>query len=405
MRVLFVSSDFPSDLHLKVHGVYKRMRMFIDAIKQIAQLDMLFYVSPETDISPAAIAELENSLSQFWNAKITLFLCPIFKQQVKLSYLQRYIPSLFSLFKQPKYGGTSGVHQVQALDECLSRNPDAVFVHRLKSICPCLLTRKTLPPIYFDLDDVEHIAFTRHLSQPPKKRDRLLCYLQIPALWWGECRAIRLAKHTFVCSEKDRHYLTKRWRLPGIVCIPNAVDIPDLQPVVPAPTLLFLGSYTYAPNVNAVEFLIEQVWPKIYQVMPEARLIIAGGNPDKIRNYKDGVPGVEFTGFVQNLDCLYQRSRVVCCPILSGSGTRIKILEAAAYGKPIVSTKVGSEGIDMNDGKELLLRDEPKLFAQACLELLKNSVLCEQLGLAARAVVIQKYNRDRILHLIQQYIV
>jgi glycosyltransferase involved in cell wall biosynthesis len=404
MRVLFISSDFPSDLQLKVHGVYKRMRMFVDAIKQIAQLDILFYVSPELDISQANVAEIEHFLSQFWDAKITLFLCPIFKQQVRLSPLQNYLSRIFSFFKQTKYISTSGTQQVQALDECLSRKPDAVFVHRLKSMCPCLLTRKALPPIFFDLDDIEHIAFTRSLGQPPKKRTRFLSYLQIPALWWGEYRAMRLAKQTFVCSEKDRHYLTQQLKLPGIVCIPNAVTIPNLQPVTDKPTLMFLGSYTYLPNVNAAEFLIEEVWPHIYQVMPEAQLIIAGGSPNKIRNYSTGVSGVEFTDFVSDLDILYQRSRVVCCPILSGGGTRIKILEAAAYGKPIVSTKIGSEGIEMNDGQEILLRDEAKLFAQACLDLLKNSALCEQLGLAAREVVIHKYNRDRTLQLIQQYI-
>lgn len=404
MRVLFVSSDFPDDLQIKVHGVYKRMSMLIDAIKQIAQLDILFYVSPETNISQDAVAEIEHSLSQYWDTKITLFLCPKFKHQSRLSQLQNYLPSIFSFFKQAKYISGSGAQQVQALEKCLSRKPDAIFVHRLKSMCPCILTPKALPPIFFDLDDVEHIAFTRNLSQLPKRQVKPLHYLQVPALWGGECRAIRLAQQTFVCSEKDRRYLTKRLKLPGVVSVPNAVDIPQLQPVVPEPTLLFLGSYTYQPNVNAAEFLIEEVWPQIYRVMPEARLIIAGGSPNKIRNYNAGVPGVEFSGFVKDLDNLYQRSRVACCPIFSGGGTRIKILEAAAYGKPIVSTKIGSEGIEMHDGQELLLRDDPKLFAQACLELLKNSTLCEQLGCAARAVVVQKYDRDRILQLIQQYL-
>lgn len=404
MRVLFVSSDFPTDLRIKVHGVYKRMRMFIDAIKDIAQLDVLFYVSADTDTSPLAVAEIERSLSQHWNAKITLSLCPKFRHESRSSERQLYGPGVFSFFNQANYISASGPQQIRAFEECLSRKPEAIFVHRLKSMCPCMLTRKTLPPVFFDLDDIEHIAFIRNLSQPPKRRIKPLYYLHIPALWWGEYRAIRLARRTFVCSEQDRSYLTNRLRLPGVVTVPNAVTIPEPQPVVPDPTLLFLGSYTYQPNVNAAEFLIEQVWPRVYKVMPEARLFIAGASPSKIRSYDAGVPGVEFSGFVNDLDELYRRSRVVCCPVLSGGGTRIKVIEAAAYGKPIVSTRIGSEGIEMYDGRELLLRDDPELFAEACLELLKNSALCKQLGSAARAVVIQYYDRAKILQLIQQYI-
>src|SRR5262249_5552633 len=114
-------------------------------------------------------------------------------------------------------------------------------------------------------------------------------------------------------------------------------------------------------------------------------------------------PGVEFTGFVDDLEALYQQSRVVCCPVLAGGGTRIKIIEAAACGKPIVSTRIGAEGLEMVDGMELLLRDEPKSFAEACLRLLKDSTLCNKLGYAARAAVIRYYDRSRVIQSIQRH--
>lgn len=405
MRVLFVVSlVLPTEWLVAIHGIHKRMEMFIDAIKEIAQIDILFYVSPDIDISQPAVSKLESFFRQRWNTNINLFLCPEFTNPAPLSKLQTEIPGIFNFFKHPAYRNTSGSQQIRAFEECLSRKPDAIFVHRLRSMPPVILTSKTLPPIFFDLDDIEHIAFIRKLNQPPSSLIASLYYSQVPAIWWGELRAIRMARQTFICSKKDRNYLTKRWGLSGVVTVPNAITIPEPQPITNEPTLLFIGAYTYQPNINAANFLIEQVWPGIYKLMPEARLIIAGKEPSKIRSYSSGVPGVEFTGFVNDLDALYRRVRVVCCPIFSGGGTRIKMIEAAAYGKPIVATRIGVEGLDMQDGQDFLLRNNPKSFAEACLELLKNYSLCEQLGSNARAAAIRRYDRTNIVRLIQEYV-
>jgi glycosyltransferase involved in cell wall biosynthesis len=90
--------------------------------------------------------------------------------------------------------------------------------------------------------------------------------------------------------------------------------------------------------------------------------------------------------------------------LLRGGGTRIKIIEAAAYGKPIAATRLGAEGLDMRDGHELLLRDDPESFAQACIQLLSDFALCERLGHAAYESVIRHYDRANIISLIQTYL-
>jgi glycosyltransferase involved in cell wall biosynthesis len=138
--------------------------------------------------------------------------------------------------------------------------------------------------------------------------------------------------------------------------------------------------------------------------VPTAILKIAGAPPDKIPSYRSGIQGVEFTGFVKELDDLYRKSRVVCAPILSGGGTRVKIIEAAAYGKPIVSTRIGAEGIEMQDGKEFFLRDDPESFAQACIRLLNDHAMCRQMGLTARSTAIKKYNEVKTKQSIQKII-
>lgn len=401
MRVLFVSNHFPRDLNTSTQGIYKRMGLFIDALKAISQFDMLFFVSPEVDTSPSAIAQLETAFSRHWQTSINLFLCPI---EAPTSKLQQQLAGIFNFYQQADYVATSQAAALEVFEYCLSRQPDAIFVHRLNSIVPAMLTRQSLPPLFFDLDDIEHIRFMRQIRQPPTRPQTSLYFLQVPARLRGELRAIRLAQRTFVCSEQDRRYLSDRWQLPGVVSVPNAIKIPEPQPLTTEPTLLLLGGYYYFPNANAANFLIEQVWPHIQQAVPQARLIIAGPEPEKIRRYSKELPSVEFTGFVQDLDALYQRSRIVCCPIFSGGGTRVKMIEAAAYGKPIVATRIGAEGLDMTDGKEYLMRDHPQAFADACIQLLQDDILCHRLGHAARARAIEHYDRAAIVQSIQQEI-
>jgi glycosyltransferase involved in cell wall biosynthesis len=380
------------------------MRMFIDGIKEIASLDMLFYVSPDMDVSPPSVSKLERSLSEYWDTNINLFLCPLrgFKKKGKMTKFWFYYGAgAFSFFKQSRFISFSGPDQKKAFEDCLSRKPDAIFAHKLYAMCPLMLSQKKLPPVYFDLDDIEHISFKRSINLLPRWYDKILNYIQLPMLLSGERGAIRLAHKTFVCSELDRDYLTKRWTLSGVTTIPNAVAIPERQSLTTDPTMLFIGSYTYKPNIDAAEFLINEVWPEIHKIMPEANLIIAGANPDKISCYSINIPGVNFTGFVDNLESLYEQVRIVCAPIFSGGGTRLKIIEAASFAKPVLATRIGAEGLDFQDGQELLLRNDSESFIEACLLLLRDYSLCEELGSAAYKKAVKLYNRNNILKLIR----
>jgi glycosyltransferase involved in cell wall biosynthesis len=405
MRVLFVSNSYPRDLRTYVTGSFQRMRMFVDAIKQIADLDLLFYVAPDVEISPAAIRLRESELSRYWDANIRLYFCQRYAGNGRPSKWDYYFAGTGTLFGQSGYAQTSQPEQVKAFESCLRLNPDIVFVHRLSAMCPLLLTKETLPPVLFDLDDVEHVYFVRSIEKQWPWSFKLLQYSRLPALLWGELRAIRRASRTFVCSEKDRSYLAGWWRLPGVVTIPNSTTIKKPLPVPSEPTLLFLGAFWYQPNVQAADFLIGEVWPHILRAVPSARLVMAGSWPEQITAYSAAPPGVEFPGFVDDLESLYRRSRVVCCPILRGGGTRIKIIEAAAFGKPIVATSVGAEGLDLRDGQELLLCDDAKSFADACIDLIANDGLCERLGSAAYDAAVSRYDRVKIEALIRSHVI
>lgn len=405
MRILYISSYFPDDIHTKVHGVYKRMGMFIDALKEIASLDILFYTRPEMQYSPVQVSEIERNLSEHWKTDIRLSLSPMaeYRNRTKSEKLISFGKGIFSIFNQRGYYELSGANQVRALEECLDKKPDAIFAHRLPSVCPLLLTRKPLPLIFFDFDDIEHIVQLRHIEQLKRLRSKLL-YLHIPALRSGERIAVRMAAETYVCSKKDRVYIAKNFHQSSVVTIPNTVSIPVLLPSVDEKTMLFIGSY-YTPNLHAADYLVKKIWPYVYREVPDAKLIIAGIPADKLDINISEAPGVEITGFVDDLDGLYGRSRIITTPIFVGGGTRIKIIEAAAYGKPVVSTTIGVEGIDLSPEREILIRDNPKEFAEVCVKLLRDPELCKEIGSAARTKAILLYDRNTVLKLVRDRIV
>lgn len=405
MKIGFISRAFPTRPETSSHGTYKRMGMFIQALAELGELDMLFYVHPDLPVNPRFTGDMENRLARHWNAGIHLHLCNLANPKTAASRWDTYISPALRMSDHPPYDQVAYEEQIGAVRHLLAGEPDILFVHRLSSMIPLLLARSETPKVYFDMDDIEHVAFARSIRQPPRWPGKSLHYLRLPILRLWERRAIRLSQTTFICSEVDRRYLKKTYGLENVEVIPNAVDIPKEQEALPdRPAILFLGFFNYGPNIAAADYLIGAIWPLVRSAVPNARLFLAGAHPDRISAFKNHPPEVEFLGFVDDLAELYNRVSVVCCPILSGGGTRIKILEAAAYGKAIVSTTVGAEGIDLKDGREILLRDDPPSFAEACVRLLRNQDAALKIGRAARGAIIKSYRRDEVVNRIRKII-
>ncbi|MGO9314140.1 MAG: glycosyltransferase family 4 protein [Syntrophobacteraceae bacterium] len=397
MKIGFISIAFPVDLQKYVFGLYKRMGTFIHAMKEMGELDMLYFVHQDITLNENFVAETEKRFAKHWDARLRLDLCNRAPGRQAQGNWKYYVDPALSITNHPPYLQTAQREQISAVRRMLSRKPDILFVHRLASFIPLLLSKEYHPRIYFDLDDIEHVALSRSIKQPPLWPGKRLFYLRLPILKLWERRAIRLSHTTFVCSEHDRHSLSKDWGSRNIEVIPNAIDIPDVQELPDKPRLLFLGLMSYLPNTVAADYLIKKIWPLILSAFPDARLLIAGPGSENIASFADCPSGVEFLGFVDDLEKLYKEVTVVCCPILSGGGTRIKILEAAAYGKPVVSTTVGAEGIELRDGEEILLRDGPESFAEGCIQLLKDRSFAVKIGRAARSVVARKYDRNHVI--------
>jgi glycosyltransferase involved in cell wall biosynthesis len=271
---------------------------------------------------------------------------------------------------------------------------------------PILRMRENLPPVLFDLDDIEHWLVVRSALDKASSNRRLARLLYVPAVILAEFRASRLAQRIFVCSALDKLYLQKLGFGKGVICVPNSIDIPNIIPRPPKQqTILFLGVLSFPPNTDAADRLISGIWPRVRSKVPTARLIVAGDSPQSLRSFASKPVGVEFPGVVADLEQLYRESRVICCPITRGGGTRLKLVEAAAYGKAMVSSTIGAEGLSFEHGTEILIRDEDDAIADACVRLLTDDELCEQLGNRAHRKAQLCYDlsetRDRIQVLLE----
>jgi GT2 family glycosyltransferase len=160
-------------------------------------------------------------------------------------------------------------------------------------------------------------------------------------------------------------------------------------------TLLFLGSFRHIPNREALDWFVTQVWPLIVAARPETRLAIIGSDPPP-RHSLPEVGHVEMIGFVDDVRDALARYAVFICPILTGSGVRVKLLEAYAAGIPVVSTTIGAEGLSQFDGDTCALADTPELFAQKAIDLLSNPTQAAQLAQKARHHVTDHWDMATI---------
>jgi polysaccharide biosynthesis protein PslH len=195
-----------------------------------------------------------------------------------------------------------------------------------------------------------------------------------------------------VVSQEDE--ATLRAICPGarISLFPNGVDTASFTPSNQEPSgdIVFVGGYTWFPNSDGMDFFVKDILPKIHAVRPDTRVKWIGRAPENIRE-RFAQAGVELTGYVDDIRPYVHDARCYIVPLRIGGGTRLKILDAWALGKAVVSTSIGAEGIDAEDGANMLIRDDPDSFARAVLSVLEKPDLRRTLESAGRTTVEQTY--------------
>jgi glycosyltransferase involved in cell wall biosynthesis len=393
MKVLVLTSLHSGTVGEDVQGAYHRLGMFIAGIAKVAgQIEIMHFVHPDYRLPKVNSTQFNRQQSEFWRVPVKATLLPL-RHYSERRWWHRVFASLAYPYRDVAFG-FGGPAQVKALEERLHCRYDMIFVHRL----PCMsavfrLPRNGLPPLVFDIDDVEHRVAIRSALGCHSWFSKSIGLLKVLAILLAERKAMRLSERLFVCSDHDRRHLQQLGFGKGVVTVPNATSIPySCPPLFAAQTVLFLGFLAYPPNSEAAERLVNVIWPLVLHQCPRAQLIIAGKSPESVPSYKSAPKNVEFTGLVRDLDMLYRRTRLVCCPLRYGGGTRVKLIEAAGYGRAMVSTTVGAEGLSFVDEKEILIRDDDIGIAKACVRLLKDDGLCARLGEAARQKAKSMYD-------------
>lgn len=179
-----------------------------------------------------------------------------------------------------------------------------------------------------------------------------------------------------------------------VAVYPNAIPAVPLPPHADENVVVFSGNMEYHPNISAVRFFRAEVWPLLRGRWPGLVWRLVGKNPSAVSRYTSGDTRIEVTGEVHDAVRELARARVAVVPLLAGSGTRFKILEAWSAGLPVVSTTIGAEGLPARDGENLLLADGGPPFAAAVTRVLEDATLRRELGHAGRQLVEKELTWD-----------
>lgn len=250
-----------------------------------------------------------------------------------------------------------------------------------------------------DVDDLESAKVWRKLSLDPWwSARRWLAMLEYLKLRRYEQRVLSWFDLSLVCSHVDRRRIEARRPFPAVRVVSNGADLTTAAdaPVDDARTLVFLGAMNYQPNEAAVVFFVTAIFPLIKRTIAAARFIIAGKSPAANVAALDNGSDVVVHGYVDDKQALLAACTVFVVPIRTGGGTRIKILEAMAAGKPVVSTSIGCEGIEATTGVDILVGDSPRAFADACIQLLRSAERRAAVGKAGRELVERRYRWEAI---------
>jgi glycosyltransferase involved in cell wall biosynthesis len=353
-----------------------------------------------------------------------------FGSRYQVTLVTRMIREQFAPVRKESLAYLHAVRGVEGDDRCASRDPELPFALRehytetFKAALGALATHEYHAAI---LDSIfmaesrkniqtkciltEHNIESRLLFQAAERGSRPLADATPPetdasALFANANRMARYEDRAWaefplraVCSQVDRAQMDRRVHQGTTVVVPNGADLETWLPDArfDAQTVLFPAHLRYPPNVDAVEYLLDDIWPRVRRQMPQARLILAGRDPaESVKALAARAGGVELRVNPPSMHTIAREASLVAVPLRLGSGTRLKILEAMAWGLPVVSTTLGAEGIEVSDGENLLLADSAEAIAENLVRLLSDQALWTRLRMAGRELIRERYSWDKV---------
>ncbi|MGE0451157.1 MAG: glycosyltransferase [Vicinamibacterales bacterium] len=279
---------------------------------------------------------------------------------------------------------------------------------------PAVNMPRDLPcPAVLFTHNVEAEIWRRHAETHRNVVGRLLLRVQHGRMLRFERQALSRFDGVLAVSDSDRETFARLYPdaiLGPIHVVPTGVDTayfsPAAESVTPRPTgspsLVFTGSMDWLPNEDAMLFFCRDVLPLIRAEEPDATLAIVGRAPTPAVRQLASIAGVIVTGRVDDVRPYVREASVYVVPLRIGGGTRLKIFEAMAMGKAVVSTAVGAEGLPVNAGEHLLLAEEPRAFARAVVRMIRDADRRRAIERAARELVVSRYDWSAVAGNLEQ---
>ncbi|PWU08217.1 MAG: hypothetical protein C5B51_08210 [Terriglobia bacterium] len=245
-----------------------------------------------------------------------------------------------------------------------------------------------------DLHNIESVLHRRS-AELETGAERFAHRLFAEAAQALEKKWIPLFSRVLTPSAEDRDAVLAQAPGACVTVYPNAIPLPPLPVGTRDEAIVFSGNLEYYPNLSAVRFFRNEIWPRVRSEWPAVSWRLVGKNPQAVRQWTAGDARIEVAGPVDDAVTELARSQIAVVPILAGSGTRLKILEAWGAALPVVSTRLGAEGLPVRDGREILLADRAPEFADAILRLKECAELRKELGDAGRHLLEAQFTWER----------
>jgi len=397
MNILFLTPQLPYPTR---QGTTLRNFYFIEGLAERHTVSLLSFLELGQPDTPAGWGPLTTLCR-----RIATVPTPARSMKQRLLDLLRHRrPDMaLRLWSQPFAGRLAGWLQEETFD----------IVHiegiEMAPYLPFLEEASPRPLIVFDDHNAEYVlqqrAFQTDLRIPRRWHAAAYSFLQWRRLRRFEADVCRRAGRVIAVSETDSAALEKL--APGlrVGVIPNCINTAayapapsDLSPF----TLLFTGKMDYRPNVDAALWFGREIWPLIQAQQPNATWGIVGKSPHPRLDVLRADPAITIVGEVPAMPPYFHAAELYVIPLRMGGGTRFKLLEAMAAGIPVVSTRVGAEGVPVRSGRELLLAEQPADFAAAVLRLLHDPALREQLRAASLTLAREQFDWRTVVPNLEQ---
>lgn len=342
----------------------------------------------ESPIDDAYIGQMEEMCTKF---------VPVYWKEVKkysALYFLRLFFQTFSFYPVTVLNTCSDSLRKTLEKEAINGSFDVAICDFVQSAL--LFKNINYIPLVLFQHNVESVISKRHAEQTVNPIAKLFWWLQWVKLNRYESKQTKLFDAVIAVSNNDAKYFESHYNLNRVFDIPTGVDVeyfkPLEKPKIDKYSLVFCGSMDWLPNEDCIIYFINEILPLLKKIIPDIHLTVVGRNPSpQLKKAAVNLPEIELTGWVDDTRQYIAKSALFIVPLRIGGGTRMKIYEAMAMGKTVISTTIGAEGLPVTHGENIVIEDDSLRFAETIAELLMDDGKRIAIGASANKFVTENY--------------